>query len=83
MSTTLKLRTQQVFLLEAGSTTVLLNWDSAHALLANVKQQYETSEIIRIHAQCASLGNSMISNLPISRTEARNLITDLTEFVDG
>ena len=83
MPTTYKLRTQQVFLLEAGKTTVLLDWTAAHTLLASVKQQFETAEVIRVHAQCASLGSSMINNLPISRQEARSLITDLTEFING
>lgn len=76
-----KVKSRLLFEVSTGTTGVLLNWDSARALLDDLSRQAETAEIVRINAKCV-VSYSMISNFPVSRDEVKNLIRELSWYVE-
>jgi hypothetical protein len=71
-----------LFEISVGGTSVLLDWQSARAVLADLNTQFDTSEIIRINVDCVN-SSSKISNFPLSRNEVRRLLHDLDWYVNA
>lgn len=76
-----KLTTRVLMEISVGSTSIRLDWNSARALLADLNKQMEKFDIVRINAKCVT-SYSMISNFPLSRAEAKNLVRDLIWYVE-
>lgn len=72
-----------LFQIVAGNISVLLDWSAAWQVLNSLEKQISTGNIVRLDAQCASLGSSMIVNYPLSRQEAKAMIVTLKEYVNG
>lgn len=77
-----KVRLRELMEISIGNVNVLLDHDAAVQIHTSLKVQSETAEIVRLTAYCVR-GTSQILNFPLSRTEARNLMTDLEPFIYG
>jgi len=76
-----KLKSRILMEVSVGETSVRLDWSAARALLADLKDQIEKSDIVRINAKCVT-SYSMISNFPLARGEVKELLRDLEWYVE-
>ncbi len=67
--------------ISVGSTSVLIDWSAARALLADLNLQVQSGELIRVTINC-SVSGSKIVNFPLYLSEARSLIQTLDWFVN-
>lgn len=77
-----KVNLRELMEISIGNVKVLLDHAAAVQIESAVRVQLETAEIVRLTAYCVN-SNSQILNFPLSRTEARDLLTSLEPFIYG
>lgn len=78
----MRVKVRELLEISVGGTWLVLNSDAAVQVYNSIRAQLDTAEIIRLTAYC-SRTSSQILNFPMSRVEAKELMTDMEPFIYG
>lgn len=77
-----KVKIRELLEISISGTWLLLDRGEAGRLYASLRSQLEDAEIVRLNVRCNRTISQLV-NFPMSRTEARHLMTDMEYFIYG